>query len=73
MKKHKNLVYIFIGLLLAFILQSIMPDKINATDINTTNHYNDQKIESGITTNFVNASQKAIKSVVHIKSKYLSN
>lgn len=73
MNKYKNLVYIFIGLLLAFILQSIMPDKINATDINKTNLYNDKKIESGITTDFVNASEKAIKSVVHIKSKYLSN
>jgi len=73
MKKYKNLIYIFIGLLLAFVLQSIKPEKINAIDINTTNHYNDQKIESSITTDFVNASEKAIKSVVHIKSKYLSN
>ena len=73
MKKHKNIIYIFIGLSLAFILQSIKPEKINASDINTTNHYNNQKIESDITPDFVNAAEKAIKSVVHIKSKYLSN
>jgi len=73
MKKYKNITFILIGFCLALIIQSISPDKINATDIKNAKKYNYQKSQTTVTTDFVEASEKAINSVVHIKSKYVSN
>ena len=72
MKKYKKITFILIGFCLALIIQSINPDKINATDINNTKESNYQSKVS-VTTDFVEASKQAINSVVHIKSKYVSN
>ena len=59
-KKYKNIIFILIGFCIALIIQSISPDKINATDINNAKKYNYQKSQTTVTTDFIEASKKAI-------------
>ena len=82
MKRIKIVVYISIGIFLSVVTNNFLYDITHAT----TNQEN-EIIEKNITSksenisnaklshypNFIEASEKAINSVVHIKSKYLSN
>ena len=70
MKKSKILSYIFIGVCLSFFLQSIISEETYASDFEINNN---EVIKDGNAPDFINASRQAIQSVVHIKSKYISN
>lgn len=70
MKNYKIITYILLGFCLSFIIQSTFTDSVHATDLEEKIDY---RAEKTITSDFVEASEHAIKSVVHIKSKYLSN
>ncbi len=69
MNKYKVIVYVLLGACLSFFLQSTLSEKSYASDLDDS----DFKTEKNDFPNFVDASAKAVKSVVHIKSKYLSN
>ena len=77
MKNYKILLFILFGAFLTIYLQGIFSEESHAANLNkesddliisTNNHT--RKINN---INFVDAAEKAIKSVVHIKSKYISN
>ena len=70
MKKYKVLLYVLLGVCLSFFLQEILSKKTFASDFNDNKNY---KVEENNRPNFVKASEQAIKAVVHIKSKYISN
>ena len=70
MKKYKVLLYVLLVLSLSFFLQEILSKKTFASDFNDNKNY---KVEENNRPNFVKASEQAIKAVVHIKSKYISN
>jgi len=70
MKNYKIISYILLGVCLSFLINSVLIDDLHATD---TDDKIDYKSNTTITSDFVEASELAIKSVVHIKSKYLSN
>ena len=68
MKNQRILLYLFLGGCLALYLQGIFSRETYATDIN-----NNGIVYKDDAPNLIKASEQAIKSVVHIKSKYLSN
>ena len=70
MKKYKVLLYVLLGVSLSFFLQDILSKKTFASDFNDNKNY---KVEENNRPNFIKASEHAIKAVVHIKSKYISN
>ena len=70
MKKYKILSYILLGICFAFYIQNILSEETYASDFNDNINYKTEKTNN---LNFIDASEQAIKSVVHIKSKYLSN
>ena len=70
MSKYKILSFILLGSFLALSVQSILTEKIHASDFVTSTESN---IKEQTLPNFINASNHAIKAVVHIKSKYRSN
>ena len=70
MKKYKILLYVLFGVCLSFYLQDILSKKTFASDFNDNKNY---KVEENNRPNFIKASEHAIQSVVHIKSKYISN
>ncbi len=69
MKKYKILSYIVLGFCLSFYLQSRLSAETYSDEISSTN----ENIKTHNTPNLIDAAEQAIKSVVHIKSKYLSN
>ena len=77
MKKYNKLLFLLIGFVLALFLQSTLADKVQATSLTkNTNYATDTSVattNSSGSIDFVTASEKAIKSVVHIKSKFMSN
>ena len=70
MSKYKILSFILLGSFLALSVQSILTEKIHASDFVTSTESN---IKEQTLPNFINASNHVIKAVVHIKSKYRSN
>ena len=70
MKKYKVFLYVLLGVCLSFYLQDILSKKTFASGVHDNKSY---KLEENNRPNFVNASEKAIQAVVHIKSKYISN
>ena len=70
MKNYKVAFYILFGVCLSFVLQDVLTKDVHA-------HYMEDGFdiqgEMSIVPNFVDASRNAVQSVVHIKSKYLSN
>jgi len=70
MKKYKVILYVLLGVCLSFYLQDILSKKTFASVVHDNKSY---KLEENNRPNFVNASEKAIQAVVHIKSKYISN
>ena len=70
MKKYKILSYILLGVLLSFYLQNILSEHAYASDTDDNTYKTNT---SNNTPSLTEASEQAIKSVVHIKSKYLSN
>jgi len=69
MKKNKILIYIFLGFCLSLFLQYTLSEKSYASDFDNINY----EVKKNSNPNFINASEKSIKSVVHIKSKFISN
>ena len=69
MKKYKIIIYILIGFCLSLFLQDILSQETQASQIKETFDEVTENITSK-NPNFINASNKAIKSVVHIKSSY---
>ena len=67
MTKYKFIPYMILGALSLFYLQNILTDEVKATIIDEI-----PKTEEKLP-DLVYASEKAIKSVVHIKSKFISN
>ena len=70
MKNYKVAFYILFGVCLSFVLQDVLTNDIHAYGIEDEF---DNHGEITIVPNFVDASKHAVQSVVHIKSKYLSN
>ena len=70
MKRYKILLYVMIGASLSFYLQNILSKNSFASDFDNNKSYN---IEEFNRPNFIKASEHAIKAVVHIKSKFISN
>ena len=58
------------GVCLSFLLQDILSKETFAADLNDNKNHNE---EENSWPNFIKASEHAIKAVVHIKSKYISN
>lgn len=69
MKKYKIISFILLGFCLSFYLQSKLSAETYSDEIQHTN----EKVKTYNTPNLIDAAEQAIKSVVHIKSKYLSN
>ena len=69
MSKYKVAFYVLFGACLSFLVQSMCLDESYASDFDDANF----KTEGKYFPNFVEASARAVQSVVHIKSKYLSN
>ena len=69
MKKYKILLYIILGGGISMYLQNIISAETYASEIAE----NPSVIENSNVPNLIDASERAVKSVVHIKSKYLSN
>jgi len=67
MTKYKFIPYMILGAFSILYLQGILTDEVKATIIDE-----DPKTEERLP-NLVYASEKAVKSVVHIKSKFISN
>tara|TARA_B100000427_G_C15463960_1_gene575372 strand:- start:208 stop:1299 length:1092 start_codon:yes stop_codon:yes gene_type:complete len=70
MNNYKVLFFILIGFCLSFYIQNNISESAYASDIQ---YEDDENIKSNNPPNFIEASKKAVRSVVHIKSKYLSN
>ena len=70
MNNYKILFFIFIGFCLSFYIQTNTSESAYASDVQQKDTEN---TKSNHHPNFIEASKKAVKSVVHIKSKYLSN
>jgi Do/DeqQ family serine protease len=70
MKKYKILIYVLLGACLSFFLQDMLSKETFASDFNDNKNH---KVEENNRPNFIKASEHAIKAVVHIKSKYISN
>ena len=70
MKRYKILLYVMIGASLSFYLQNILSKNSFASDFDNNKSYN---VEEFNRPNFIKASEHAIKAVVHIKSKFISN
>ena len=66
MKKRRILFYLLLGGCLAIYLQNIFSLETYASEIE-----NKDVVKKNNTPNLISASEQAIKSVVHIKSKYL--
>ena len=70
MKKYTILLYVLLGVCLSFFLQDTLSKETFASDVNNNKNY---KVEEDNRPSFIKASEHAIKAVVHIKSKYISN
>ena len=70
MKKYTILLYVLLGVFLSFFLQDTLSKETFASDVNNNKNY---KVEEDNRPSFIKASEHAIKAVVHIKSKYISN
>ena len=71
MKNYKVIIYVFIGICISFLIQNQFNTNLHANNID--DYIISSKTNQVIGPDFTLASEKAIKSVVHVKSKYTSN
>lgn len=70
MKKYKILSYVLLSICISYYIQDLVAQKTYATNFKEQKSY---VLDESNAPNFIEASEKAIQAVVHIKSKYLSN
>tara|TARA_B100000614_G_scaffold262683_1_gene297651 strand:- start:5025 stop:6119 length:1095 start_codon:yes stop_codon:yes gene_type:complete len=71
MKNYKVMIYVFVGICISFLIQNQFNTNLHANNID--DDIISSKTNQVIGPDFTLASEKAIKSVVHVKSKYTSN